>query len=113
MDIEGAEAEALRGMERGLAEGRYRRVLLELHPEALTARGRDASELVAALAGSGLRGWTIDHATAVTRRASYARRPDIGAFLRPLDPSRPLDAWPHLLFATPDAAPSPPPPGGP
>jgi FkbM family methyltransferase len=105
MDIEGAEASALRGMRRGLAEGRYRRVLLELHPEALAAQGCDAADLVAALVEAGHRVWTIDHAPAVTRRASYARRVDIGDVLRPLDPSRPLDVWPHLLFTRPDAAP--------
>ena len=101
MDIEGAEALALRGMGAGLAAGRYRRVLLELHPETLRNHGTDPRAVVALLADAGYRGWTIDHSTATSRRAAYGRLPRIEDALRPFHPDDPLDAWPHQLWEAP------------
>ena len=98
MDIEGAEALALRGMRRGRESGRYRRLLIELHPEALPAFGTTAADLVALILASGYRGYTVDHSLAAGRRAAYAANLKAEALLRPLDPAAPLDAWPHLLF---------------
>ena len=43
MDIEGGEAEAVEGMRRGVQEGRYRRVFLEVHPAAATTTGARTS----------------------------------------------------------------------
>ncbi|HEY8210651.1 MAG TPA: FkbM family methyltransferase [Myxococcaceae bacterium] len=107
MDIEGAEGFALQGMQRGLREGRYRRLLLELHPAELRGHGVDPLALLGQLAAAGYRGWTIDHSPTVTRRAAYDRRFAATDALRPLDPGRPLDAWPHTLWLAPGVAPPP------
>ena len=97
MDIEGAEGLALRGMANGLARGRYRRVMVELHP---TLRPGVAREVADALGGAGYRGWRIDFAAETTRRAAYARRPDPRPWLRPVG-STDADPWPHQLWAAP------------
>lgn len=105
MDIEGAEEMALRGMTEGLARGRYRRLLLELHPAVHPDGAALVARVVSLLRAAGYTGWTVDHSPAATRRAAYARRPAPRAFLRPLD-ERP-DAWPHQLWlADGEAAPS-------
>ena len=105
MDIEGAEEMALRGMEAGLARGRYRRVLVELHP-TLHPGGRAVGEDVGALFhAAGYRGWSVDHSPEATRRAGYARNPDARALVSPLDPSAPDDAWPHQLWTAPGEEP--------
>ena len=98
MDIEGAEDLALAGMRAGLAGGRYRCVLLELHPTLLAERSRSVGEVVGLLAGAGYRGWRIDHTPAATRRAAYSSRVRVGEFLSPLGRDEPLEAWPHLLW---------------
>lgn len=103
MDIEGGEGLVLPTLGRGLSSGRYRHVLLELHPEALERQGRSAADLVAGLLGHGYRAWHIDHSREAFRRAAY-RLPDSPAsFLRPLDPRASLAEWPHLLFSAPGA----------
>ena len=56
IDVEGAEDAVLEGMRDGLAAGRYRRVLLELHPALLAERGPDAGRLLRDLPCVGLRG---------------------------------------------------------
>jgi hypothetical protein len=100
MDIEGAELAALEGMREGLARGRYRRVLLELHP-GLHPRGAALPDDVAALfRGAGYRGWSVDSSPAATRRAAYARRVDVRALLGPLARGA-GDAWPHQLWTAP------------
>lgn len=104
MDIEGAEAPALQGMRRGLESERYRRLLIELHPEALPAFGTTAADLVALILASGYRGYTVDHSLAAGRRAAYAANLKAETLLRPLDPAAPLDAWPHLLFVRAESA---------
>ena len=45
IDVEGAEALVVRGMSRSLVEGRHRAVLIELHPEAAPAIGRELASL--------------------------------------------------------------------
>jgi FkbM family methyltransferase len=101
MDIEGAEALALAGMRAGLQAGRYRRVLIELHPGQIAELGSDVPSAIAPLVESGYRGWTIDHSESATRGAAYGRLSRPEDFLRPLDPSAPLGAWPHLLWLAP------------
>ena len=104
MDIEGAEDVALRGMAEGLARGRYRRVLVELHP-SLHPRGAALADDVAAMfEAAGYRGWSVDSSPAATRAAAYARRPDARALLGPLARSA-GDAWPHQLWAAPGVEP--------
>ena len=102
LDVEGAEALALRGMHAGLHAGRYRRVLLELHPAQLAEHGAGVAEVLHALRAAGYRGRTIDHSPAAGRRAAYARRARPERFLRPLaDADDRLDAWPHQLWVAP------------
>jgi len=103
MDIEGAEDLALSGMRAGLARGRYRCVLLELHPALLAERGRSVAEVVDLLANAGYRGWRIDHTPAATRRAAYSSEPRVAEFLCELRRDERLEAWPHLLWLSPDA----------
>jgi FkbM family methyltransferase len=101
MDIEGAEALALPGMRAGLQAGRYRRVLIELHPEAIRDLGSDAKAAIRPLIEAGYKGWTVDHSAGTSRDAAYGRVAGPEALLRPFDPSAPLDAWPHQLWEAP------------
>lgn len=102
IDIEGAEALALAGMSAGLRRGRYRRLLLELHPAQLAEHGTDAATIIEGLLAIGYRGWVIAHSAQDVRRAAYARGHPVDSFLRPLRWPEPLDAWPHLIFALGD-----------
>jgi FkbM family methyltransferase len=106
MDIEGAEDLALAGMTAGLAAGRYERILLELHPALLAARGRPAEAVVRSLSDAGYRAWVIPHSREATRRAAYARSLDPRGLLTPWEPGTPLGDWPHLLFARGPAFPA-------
>jgi FkbM family methyltransferase len=101
MDIEGAEVFALAGMRQGLQAHRYERLLLELHPPQLREHGSDPAKLTAMLTESGYRGWVVDHSPEATRRWAYARVLEPHMLLRPLSPSEPLDAWPHVLWVAP------------
>ncbi|WP_435022581.1 FkbM family methyltransferase (plasmid) [Tundrisphaera sp. TA3] len=98
MDIEGAEALALTGMAAGLRRGRYRRLLIELHPARIVEHGTDADALIENLLGHGYRGWVIDHAPGEVRRAAYSPGGRADSFVRPLRRHEPLDDWPHLIF---------------
>jgi FkbM family methyltransferase len=105
IDVEGGEAGALAGMRRLLAARVVRRLLLELHPAELAELGRSVHDVYGPLADAGYRGFTIDHAPATTRRAAYGRPGDVAALLRPLEPGRALDAWPHQLWLAPGVMP--------
>jgi FkbM family methyltransferase len=105
MDIEGAEEMALRGMEAGLAGGRYRRVLVELHPTLHPRGGALADDVGALFRAAGYRGWSVDHSPEATRRAVYGGRVDARELVRPLDASAPHDAWPHQLWTAPGEEP--------
>ncbi len=101
MDIEGAEALALRGLSRMLATGRIRRLLLELHPAALAERQTRPAEVVERLTTHGYRAWSVDHAREMSRRAAYGRVATTDELLRPADPDALNGAWPHLLLTAP------------
>lgn len=101
MDIEGAEELALRGMQDGLAEQRYRCILLEVHPTILAERGCTVEEVYKPLLMAGYRAWRLDHSPQATRRAAYARTVRVTDFLQPADLDAALDAWPHLLWLAP------------
>src|SRR5262249_17805467 len=107
MDIEGAEGFAFQGMQQGLRDGRYRRLLLELHPAELRGHGVDPRSLLEQLQAAGYRALTIHPSPAPTRRAASDRRFRALDALRPLDASRPLDAWPHMLWLAPGISPPP------
>ena len=101
MDVEGAEFFAITGLERSLAAGRIKRLLLELHPAQLAEHGIAAIALMQRLWQMGYSAWTIDHSFVATRRAAYNRFVDIRELLHPLAPSENLDAWPHHLWLAP------------
>ena len=104
VDVEGAEALVLRGMRRGLAAHRYRRLLLELHPAALTRGGFSIEAITQSLTGAGYEGWWINHDPAAQRRAAYARRVDFASYLRPWREAPNADAWPHMIWLAPGTA---------
>ena len=104
MDIEGAEDAALRGMAAGLARGRYRRVLLELHPSLHPHGAALLNDVAGLFRAAGYRGWSVDSSPEATRRTAYARRPDARALLGPLERGAD-DAWPHQLWAAPGEEP--------
>jgi FkbM family methyltransferase len=98
MDIEGAEALALRGMEKGLRAGRYKLMIVELHPSVLQDFGSSVGAISRFLADCGYRGWRIDHATRATRRSAYhAVSPR--ELLTPWTDRSAQDAWPHILWS--------------
>jgi FkbM family methyltransferase len=101
VDIEGAEAEAIRGMTEGLARRRYRYVLLECHPAELSAAGASIEQCLEPFSRAGYRGWHIDHSMAMHRRAA-ARPIPAAELLAPIDPrALASDEWPHFLWAAP------------
>ena len=102
IDIEGAEALALAGMSAGLRRGRYRRLLLELHPVQLAEHGTKPEAIIVGLLEMGYRGWVIAHSAADVRRTAYAHEQPVDSLLRPLRWPEALDAWPHLVFALGD-----------
>ena len=53
IDVEGAEAAAIAGLERGIARSPGATVFLECHPERLTALGTDPVEWLVEIAGRG------------------------------------------------------------
>ena len=101
MDIEGAESFVLPTLQEGLISGRYKRVLLELHPRALEEAGVSPQSLLLLLLDCGYRGWTIDHSRSAFRRAAYSLPTSPAQFLMPIDPDRAVDEWPHALFLAP------------
>jgi FkbM family methyltransferase len=104
IDIEGAEAEAIRGMAAGLERHRYRYVLLECHPAELERMGASVEHCLAPFRRAGYRGWHIDHSAAMHRRAAGGAVPT-AELLAPID-DRVLasDPWPHLLWTAPGEA---------
>ena len=100
MDIEGAEARALAGLDRRLRQRQVDRILLELHPAHLQDQGSSAAAVVAQLRSYGYRAWRIDHSPRTHRRAA-ARVVAAGELLEPLDGGGDLGSWPHLLWVRP------------
>jgi FkbM family methyltransferase len=101
MDIEGAEDFALRGMEKGLAAHRYRRIILELHPALLAEHGHTPQDAFDRVKKAGYEAWRIDHSPATTRRVAYLEKPDLKELLQPANDTGKLDSWPHLLWLAP------------
>jgi len=97
MDIEGGEVFALRGMERGLKSGVYRRILLELHPAIIRSHGAAAESLIQGILSAGYDCWRIDHSSATTRKVAYGRLTAAEDLLLPYEATAALDSWPHLL----------------
>jgi FkbM family methyltransferase len=102
MDIEGAEGAALDGMMKGLAQGRYKRLLLELHPEQLTRQGRNPRDILNLLRECGYTIMKIDHSQRATRAAAYSQFHNSAELLSAFSATDSLDSWPHLLCLAPD-----------
>ena len=97
MDIEGAEALALRGLSRRLADRRIDRIVLEVHPYHLRDLDSSPVEVFKVLRGFGYRGWCIDHSQAAHRRAASGLA-EISSMLTPFDEGDDLGDWPHMLW---------------
>jgi FkbM family methyltransferase len=97
IDVEGAEDMVLAGMEAGLRNHRYRRILLELHPRQLAERGRTTEQVIGILKANGFKGYTLDHSPAVFRRACYHPELHFSEYIRPIERIS-QDAWPHTLW---------------
>lgn len=106
IDIEGAEALVLPTITKGLSCARYKRILLELHPPALSERGTTGETLSRQLLDYGYQGWTIDHSLRAFKRAAYRFPLSPAEFLSPLDLSLSFGEWPHVLFLAPGIQPS-------
>jgi len=100
MDIEGAEARALAGLHRRLAESAIDRIVLELHPAHLRDQGSSAEAVVSLLRGHGYQAWRIDHSPDAHRRAAQARtaRGTLASLLTPHRDGDRLEQWPHLFW---------------
>jgi FkbM family methyltransferase len=96
IDVEGAEDLVLDGMRDGLAAGRYRAIVLELHPDLLRARGAEPESCLQRLRNAGYEGRTIDVSPRTYRRAHDPRLP-LEALLGPLDDWT-KTSWPHQLW---------------
>jgi len=97
IDVEGAEDRVLAGMEPGLSSHRYRRILMELHPLQLRARGRTATDVVNALIAKGYHGYSLDYSEAGIRRAYYHPWLHYSEFVRPLEQGM-ADAQPRTIW---------------
>jgi FkbM family methyltransferase len=101
IDVEGGEAEVVHGMTRGLRRGRYRHVLLELHPALLASRHRTVESCVQPLRDAGYTAWWIDHSPRMHRASARSCVP-IRRMLLPFERGF-TGAWPHLLCVAPEA----------
>lgn len=103
VDVEGAEAAVLDGMREGLARGRYRRVLVELHPWEYADAHTAVRRMVEMMEGFGYRGSLADSSPDAVRGALYGRR---GApALVPFTSGTDVEGWPHVLWALPGSEP--------
>ena len=100
IDVEGAEELVVRGMARGLADGRYRRILVELHPGQHPDPARLGETMYGMMNGAGYRGGWIDTGPDAEREALYGRAASVPR-LRPVAGDEPLGAWPHQLWTLP------------
>ena len=96
MDIEGAEARALAGLQRRLGKRRIDRILLEVHPHHLRDQESSAEAVVGELRAHGFDVSTIDHSPSAARRVGTGGL-DVRAALAPLTDVNNLGPWPHLL----------------
>jgi FkbM family methyltransferase len=101
VDVEGAEDMVLTGMEVGLRTKRYFRILLELHPRELAARGRNIRDVIGVLTTAGYKGYALDYSQAGVRKAYYRPWRHFSKFVEPLDQGL-KDPSPHTVWLAPD-----------
>jgi FkbM family methyltransferase len=99
IDVEGAELRVLRGMTRGLAQGAYERIMLELHPRA---EDFDYPVLRDLLMGHGYQVMRLKGEN--VRRLTYARTLHAHAVLERNAELEAADLWPHQLWLAPGVA---------
>jgi FkbM family methyltransferase len=105
IDVEGAEADVIRGMRDGLKAHRYTHLLLECHPAHLAERMASVDDCFEPLRAAGYQGWLIDHSPAMHRRAAVEPVP-IRELLQPLTTARVVsDRWPHTWWCAPGVSP--------
>ena len=102
IDVEGGEAAALAGMQRGLRAGRYAYILIECHPLLLRRRGHGEQDTLRPLLDARYRLWTIPH-TPQLHRLAARRQLSTCELLRAYVPGAFDASWPHLLAAAPGA----------
>jgi len=102
IDVEGGELEVLDGMRRGLADGRYRYVVIECHPEALASRGTSVAECLDRLLAARYRLGAIDHSPEMHRESARAAVP-MSRLMRPWTAGDDAGRWPHFFAAAPGA----------
>jgi FkbM family methyltransferase len=96
IDVEGAERRVLAGMRGGLRGGRYRRVLVEMHPWEFADFAAELGAMAEEMTGAGYRGWLVDETPEEARRGYYGA--SVRPRLRPLVPAEVRQAWPHVLW---------------
>jgi FkbM family methyltransferase len=102
MDIEGGEADAVDGMREGIRIGRYRHVLLELHPEPLRQTSKSPEQILDAFLAHGYSCWRIsDEPTGWWQHYSLRFRPNC---LRRYDESA-IITRSHFYLSAPDVPP--------
>ena len=99
MDVEGGEAEAVEGMRRGVQEGRYRRVFLEVHPPQLQQLGREPADILAVFLERGYTAWRLpNRVPGFWRHYSLRFREEL---LIPCSGAGADGLWPHFLLLAP------------
>jgi FkbM family methyltransferase len=99
IDVEGAEMQVLAGMREGIASGRYRRVLVELHPWVYENFLAELASVAEGMAAAGYRGWLVEEPAERVRRAYYGG--SAMPRLTPLDAASVESHWPHVLWTLP------------
>jgi FkbM family methyltransferase len=99
VDVEGAEPRVLAGMRTGIRGGRYRRVLVELHPWEYADFAAQFAEMAEEMRAAGYRGWLVNESVEAARRAYYGA--PAAPSLRPLDAASVTGTWPHVLWTLP------------
>lgn len=100
IDVEGAETLALAGMQQGLRDARYRRILLELHPQQLAERGLTNRDVINLLLQNGYKGYALDNSEQAGRKAYYHPWLHFSEFLLPLEEGL-KNRQPHTVWLCP------------
>ncbi len=100
IDVEGAEAQVLAGMQHGIARRRYEHVLLEFHPWAFERPQSAFNRCVDGLRSAGYSGLVIDHTPGTHRRAARGTVA-LKSLMRPIAADTLLQPWSHTLWSAP------------
>jgi FkbM family methyltransferase len=98
MDIEGAEAICLPTMAKSLAEGRYKLILIEVHPQYSDRYDSDVAQCIAPIREANYEGWGVLEPPNTNQSPDHAG--PLSQLLQPLDPEN-LGNWRHQLWLAP------------